>query len=238
MRLRSGAEERGCDYRGATTSGENEDQTVHLMSKDMTRDSERFWPWFHCVWRTTGPILWHAVAGGYMKVQNWGHTYEGVSTTEQNTKNTLQPGFPGSFLTSQTWGQKNTHSYLVVLGCHPTTIPSHVFLMTHMNFGVHPSKTRETTSTSLFLVSRDVRGTVFSHTLKHLPDMIVIETRIFVHYPPFWFNFWLSWSFYNPHIHISSCSSLHGNNGQRNVRHTHSITCCRSKTGPLQNLLS
>ena len=40
---------------------------------------------------------------------------------------------------------ENTHTYLVVLGCHPRTIPSHVFLMSHMDFGEHPSKTREVT---------------------------------------------------------------------------------------------
>ncbi len=34
-----------------------EDQTVDLTNKDMTKDSERFSPWFHSVSRTTGPIL-------------------------------------------------------------------------------------------------------------------------------------------------------------------------------------
>ena len=34
-----------------------EEQTVDLTNKDMTKDSERFLPWFHSVWRTTGPIL-------------------------------------------------------------------------------------------------------------------------------------------------------------------------------------
>jgi hypothetical protein len=34
-----------------------EDQTVHLTNKGMTKDSERFSPWFHSAWRTTGPIL-------------------------------------------------------------------------------------------------------------------------------------------------------------------------------------
>jgi hypothetical protein len=34
-----------------------EDQTVHLTNKGMTKDSERFSPWFHSTWRTTGPIL-------------------------------------------------------------------------------------------------------------------------------------------------------------------------------------
>ena len=34
-----------------------EDQTVDLTNKGMTKDSERFSPWFHSAWRTTGPIL-------------------------------------------------------------------------------------------------------------------------------------------------------------------------------------
>ena len=34
-----------------------EDQTVDLANKGMTKDSERFSPWFHSAWRTTGPIL-------------------------------------------------------------------------------------------------------------------------------------------------------------------------------------
>jgi hypothetical protein len=40
----------------------------------MTRDSQRFSRWFHSEWRTTGPILWHAAVGGFMKVQTCGHT--------------------------------------------------------------------------------------------------------------------------------------------------------------------
>ena len=31
-------------------------QTVHLTNKDLTKDSERFSPWLHSAWRTTGPI--------------------------------------------------------------------------------------------------------------------------------------------------------------------------------------
>ena len=34
-----------------------EEQTVDLTNKDMTKDSQRFSPWFHSAWRTTGPIL-------------------------------------------------------------------------------------------------------------------------------------------------------------------------------------
>jgi hypothetical protein len=52
--------------------------------------------------------------------------------------------FPDIFCPHR-WGQKNSHIWLVVLGCHPRTMPSHAFLMTHMNFGVHLPKTRETT---------------------------------------------------------------------------------------------
>ncbi len=32
-------------------------QTVDLTIKDMTKDSQRFSPWFQSAWRTTGPIL-------------------------------------------------------------------------------------------------------------------------------------------------------------------------------------
>jgi hypothetical protein len=33
-----------------------EKQTVYLTNKDLTKDSERFSPWLHSAWRTTGPI--------------------------------------------------------------------------------------------------------------------------------------------------------------------------------------
>ncbi len=87
-----------------------EDQTVDLTNKGMTKDSARFCPWFHSAWRTTGPILWHAAAGGYMKVLTCDHTWEGACAAEQRTKNTKQPALPGSFLPSQTWGQKSTRT--------------------------------------------------------------------------------------------------------------------------------
>ncbi len=53
----------GQDLSTAVASGylmfktSTEDQTVHLTNKGMTKDSERFSPWFHSAWRTTGPIL-------------------------------------------------------------------------------------------------------------------------------------------------------------------------------------
>ncbi len=33
------------------------EQSVDLTNKDMTKDSQRFSPWFHSARRTTGPIL-------------------------------------------------------------------------------------------------------------------------------------------------------------------------------------
>ena len=77
-----------------------EEQTVDLTNKDMTKDSQRFSPWFHSVYRTTGPILWHESAGGYMNVQTCGDTCEGPCAAEQWTKNTMQPPLPGSFVSS------------------------------------------------------------------------------------------------------------------------------------------
>ena len=32
------------------------EQTVDLTNKDMTKDSQRFSPWFHSAWRTTGAV--------------------------------------------------------------------------------------------------------------------------------------------------------------------------------------
>ena len=54
-------------------------------------------------------------------------------------------------------------------------------LMTHMTFGAHTSKTRESTVNIVVSGSSAGSGTAFSHTLKHMPDLLVIETRIFVH---------------------------------------------------------
>ena len=45
----------------------------------------------------------------------------------------------------------------------------------------HIKKHENPLSISMFLVPRAVCGTAFSHTLKHMPDLFVIETRIFVH---------------------------------------------------------
>jgi len=87
-----------------------EEPTVDLTNKGMTKDSERFSPWFHSVWRTTGPILWYSVPGGCMKVQTSADTCEGMCGAEQRTKNTVQPGLWGSFVSSQWRGQKNTHT--------------------------------------------------------------------------------------------------------------------------------
>ena len=61
-RLRLQSQE-GQDLNAAAAAGHlmfktsTEDQTVDLTNKDMTKDSERFSPWFHSAWRTTGPIL-------------------------------------------------------------------------------------------------------------------------------------------------------------------------------------
>jgi hypothetical protein len=109
---RSGAEKRGCDQsqEGQDLSAaaaveqlifktSTEKQTVHLTNKDLTKDSQRFSPWLHSAWRTTGPIRSHAAAGGCMKVQTCGDTCEGACAVEQCTKNTIQPGWTGPFLT-------------------------------------------------------------------------------------------------------------------------------------------
>ncbi len=81
-----------------------EKQTVHLTNKDLTKDSERFSSWLHSAWRTTGPIRWHAAAGGCMRVQTCGDTCEGACAAEQRTKNTMQL-VPGLFC-PHWWGQK------------------------------------------------------------------------------------------------------------------------------------
>jgi hypothetical protein len=63
---------------------------------------------------------------------------------------------------------ENTHTYLVVLGCHPRTMPSHAFLMVHMNFGVSPFKTRE--ATFKIVVSGSSRcawNCIFTHSETH-----------------------------------------------------------------------
>jgi hypothetical protein len=56
LRLQS---QEGQDLSGAASVGHlmfmtsTEDQTVHLTNKDMTKDSERFSPWFHSPWNPT-----------------------------------------------------------------------------------------------------------------------------------------------------------------------------------------
>ena len=52
---------------------------------------------------------------------------------------------------------------------------------THELWCAHFKNTRIHCQLSLFLVPRAVRGTAFSRTLKHIPDLFVLETRIFVH---------------------------------------------------------
>ena len=77
-----------------------------------------------------GPVCWKSTPG----LQS---TYEVTPRVEPKHK-------LGS-LGHERHGQKTTHTYLVLLGCPPRTMPSPVLLMSHMNFGEHPSKTREAT---------------------------------------------------------------------------------------------
>ena len=81
-------------------------------------------------------------------------------------------------------------------------------LRTHGSWGVwhllHTYQRHEQTpSQSLFLLSRGVHTSSFSRTLKDITELLEVETRIFLRYPPkpcgpnpFWLNSWLSWSFH------------------------------------------
>ena len=75
------------------------------------------------------------------------------------------------------------HSYLAY--CSWLTSNNDVFVRsrdgTHDLWCAHIKNTRIHRQLSLFLVPRAVRGTAFSHTLKHMTDFLVIETRILVH---------------------------------------------------------
>ncbi len=86
-----GSEKRGCVYRVKTDRIYVHLQLqIHSSSrrvlstrpyilriKTWPRILERFSTWFHGSWRTSGPILWHAAAGGYMKVQTCSDTCDG-----------------------------------------------------------------------------------------------------------------------------------------------------------------
>jgi hypothetical protein len=60
-------------------------------------------------------------------------------------------------------------------------MPSDAFLMEHLNFGVHTSKTRESTVNyrSFWFLALYVE--LHFHTLSDIPDLLVIGTRILVH---------------------------------------------------------
>ena len=96
-----------------------------LRIKTWPRILERFSPWFHGAWRTNGPILWHASGSRYMKVQTWDDTCDGLCSVEECTKNNIQPGLPVPFVSWQWWGQKTTHTWLVVSGSSPCYVELH-----------------------------------------------------------------------------------------------------------------
>ena len=116
-------------------------------------------------------------AGGCMKVQTCGHTWEGACAEEERTKNTKQPALSGPFLSACAAEEstKNTSNLLC-----PDAF-ARILDGTHELWCSHIKNTRIHRQLSLFLVPRAVRGTAFSHTLKHMPDLLVIETRILVH---------------------------------------------------------
>jgi hypothetical protein len=53
--------------------------------------------------------------------------------------------------------------------------------MTRMTFGVHTSKTRESTINYRCFWFLALCGELHFHTLSDMPDLLVIETRILVH---------------------------------------------------------
>jgi hypothetical protein len=106
-----------------------------------------------------------------MKVQTCDHTWEGACAAEQRTKNTKQPAllfYPHRHEVRKALAL----SILFVLGCQPTTMPSHTFLMAHMKFGAHTSKTRESTVNyrSFWFLALYVElhfCTIFTHSVRH-----------------------------------------------------------------------
>ena len=186
-------EKRGCGYRVkkdriyVQVQAQRHSSSTRVLSnrpyilriKGWPRILERFSPWFHGVWRTTGPILWHTSTGGYMKVHICSDTCELWYTPIKNT--TLHR-------------QNHCFWFLTLL-----------------------------------------RGTPFWHMLKHMTEFLVLETRMFLHYPPktcgtntFWFNSWLPCSFYNPTFTFPPVSPVYSSQSVRRkefklVRGVHSI---------------
>jgi hypothetical protein len=123
----------------------------------MTKDSEKFSPWFHSVWRTTGPTRRHVNTGAYMKVQTCGDTCEGVSQRNNSPKhivNLFTRAFP-----SLTVMRTEKH---ILPGCSWLSSKNDVF--THILDDVCELWSRCTSS-------------VFSHTPKHMTELIYFEKK-------------------------------------------------------------
>ncbi len=152
-----------------------------------------------CRWMHEGANLWSYVGGCVRR-----------GTEHQKHKETW------FVLPSQTWGQKITRTYHIVLGWHPTTKPFHAFLMTRMKFGAHTSKTRESTvNITVSGSSLCMWNCIFSHSETHTGlardrntnlGALASETmwcpHILIQLLAVLINL-------QPHIHISTCSSLH-----------------------------
>jgi hypothetical protein len=73
---------------------------------------------------------------------------------------------------------------------------SDVFLMTHMNFGVYPSKTRETTvNISVSGSSRRTWNCIFTHSEEHPGLPSTLNTNLLWTSLRNWLNSWFPWSF-------------------------------------------
>ena len=134
-----------------------EEQTVDLTNKGMTMDSQRFSRWFHSAWRTTLTCSCR-----------WMH--EGADLRS----------YMGGCVRSGTSHQKHKAACFARAFSALTDMRSE----RHSHFAYCSwlsSNNDAFARISLFLVPRAARGTAFSHTLKHMPDLFVIETRILVH---------------------------------------------------------
>jgi hypothetical protein len=150
-----------------------------------------------------------------MKVQTCGDTCEGACAAEQHTKNTMQPGWPGSFLLSLMRTDKHSHlaccswlsskndSFTRILDgvyelwCAPTkNTRSH---RQHRCFWILALSwqcilTHSASQDGLVLVRNTNLSTLSSEKKWYQNILIELLTVLLL---------------LQPHIHISSCSSLH-----------------------------
>ena len=148
----------------------------------MTKDSERFSPRFHSEWRTTGPIpltyrdrwmhegadLWSYV-GGCVRSGTEHQKHKATCFTRPFSALTDMRSEKHSHLPFCSWLSSNNDAFARILDD------------THDRWCANIKNTRIHRQLSLFLVPRAVSATAFSHTLKHTPDLLVIETRTLVH---------------------------------------------------------